>query len=459
MTARRKSINLRSETQVDEILQKTERRKRPRESIAGLELKFTKKHKPNTKENEAPQNSNTELTHAVAAGKKKTLPRKKYDYDDLYRSSSDNDTNPNTNNNNNNDNDEDGSNVELIPFIIETPNRPKTRAVTAMAQKVANEKLLLSPIVVVTPQLKSKKRKEVKPKKDNGPVAAAINNEDNNTDNHREDEMSTSSDGKNKELYQQIPMGFPEEIRLRKLFELIIGEELERLKTEKNQNTDVLAALQDICSKYATEVEVTLMDWLLQTPQKKQVYKKKGDLKKNPKNIELEKKERMLKATIAKFTEEEKQWDKIEEQYKTIDTTHKRPIVKNAENLLSYEDRQFLAQKQTNKLGMAQQSVDQALSVQMDQINKTCSGLEEFHNTSEKYLNDLVPKFHSLSFDGYGSPSMMDNSVKLFRNLTLSLSDIQPKPPLSSSTTTTTTTIVSGEKTPNKKTPLNTHHR
>jgi len=181
-------------------------------------------------------------------------------------------------------------------------------------------------------------------------------------------------------------------------------------------------------------------------------------LKKNPKNIELEKKERMLKATIAKFAEEEKQWDKIEEQYKTIDTTHKRPVLKNAESLLSYEDRQFLAQKQTNKLGMAQQSVDQALSVQMDQINKTCSGLEEFHNTSEKYLNDLVPKFHSLSFDGYGSPSMMDNSVKLFRNLTLSLSDIQPKPPLSLSSTSTTT-IVNGEKTPNKKAPLNTHHR
>jgi len=75
MTARRKSINLRSETQVDEILQKTERRKRPRESIAGLELKFTKKHKPNTKENEAPQNTNTDLTHV--AGKKEISSKKK----------------------------------------------------------------------------------------------------------------------------------------------------------------------------------------------------------------------------------------------------------------------------------------------------------------------------------------------------------------------------------------------
>jgi len=82
---------------------------------------------------------------------------------------------------------------------------------------------------------------------------------------------------------------------------------------QKNQSTNVLT--------------VQAYNWsntygLVGQTSQKQVYKKKGDLKKSSNW----RKKAYAQSHNCKFTEE-KQWDKIEEQCKTMDTT-KSPVIK-----------------------------------------------------------------------------------------------------------------------------------
>jgi len=182
-----------------------------------------------------------------------------------------------------------------------------------------------------------------------------------------------------------------------KLWTTKLDNEMKRtsLRFQGTRSAYLIQNLEQICKRFLTELGNIPDESFSTVPVSNRKSKSKSKIPKNitapnPKNLELAKKERIIKKLVDRLLEEEKEWEEIKKQ----NHNPKNKIVVHLEPL-SKDSKEPISKVSVNK-------TLETLILQVDELKPALKEIKHFNTIAEKFCSDMATSLTNKGFASYG---------------------------------------------------------
>jgi len=194
---------------------------------------------------------------------------------------------------------------------------------------------------------------------------------------------------------------------LQKLWKVKLDDQMKRatLRYQGTQNTFLIDSLQQICERFIQQIGKILSEDSSEPPTVPPSASKKSKAKTkepkifivpNPKNIELEKKEKILKQIIERLNEEKNQWEEVKTEYSGQPPKRKLSV---------------LTEKIPPETIINPNKSLETLILQVDELKPILKEMKQFNTVAEKFCGDVSSTINTIGSFGKGDPKELVRSL------------------------------------------------